>query len=160
MKKYISVKKPLKIILDIIYWMCVIVIILSIPYALILVIDRPSGLPYLSIKDIIITLIEIITYSLILHELRKIMGRIIKTTPFSLENVSGFRKMSMYITFAGGVDFINSVLNKNFNILRFDSAGPIRIDIISFLILAGTVLVIAEVLEKAIKIKDENDFTI
>ena len=161
MKKYFSIKKPLKVLLDIIYWVSLCALILVILCALILVIHRPASIPYISFASIGFTISELILLTLIVNELRNIMYRIIKSTPFTLENVRGFRKISLYVIIAGVMYLINSIIFNNFNILKFDDmTGLSNIDIISFLIVAGTVAVIAEVLEKAVQLKEENDLTI
>ncbi|WP_411681393.1 DUF2975 domain-containing protein [Clostridium thailandense] len=78
--------------------------------------------------------------------------------PFTIGNVKGFRKISKYIVIFCVVDFVDSILNDKFLII-FSKATSMKLGISIYLILAGTTLVIAEVLEKAIKIKKENDLT-
>jgi hypothetical protein len=161
MKKYFSIKKPLKIILDITYWSGVIAIIVSIPCGLIILLDKPAFVPSTSINSVLFTWMDCILYTMVINELRNIMGKIIKITPFTLDNVRGFRKISIYIIIIGVVHSINDILNNNFGLFSFDNkTGLMKTDIVLYLILAGTIAVIAEVLEKAVHLKDENDLTV
>lgn len=78
-----------------------------------------------------------------------------------IENVNGFRKIAKYIIVFCFVDFINTMITDKFHILNsFHNNDSMKMDVVIYLILAGTTLVIAEVLEKAIKIKNENDLRI
>ena len=162
MKKYFSLKKPLKVILDIIYWITLITLIIGIPCSVVFLTVKPSSFPYIiDIKSIIFTFIDDIILMLIVNELRKVMDRIIKSTPFTLENVRGFRKVSLYVIIAGVINLVNSIIYNNFNLFKFDNiTGLLKIDIISFIIVAGILSVIAEVLEKAVRLKEENDLTV
>jgi hypothetical protein len=162
MKKYFSIKKPLKIILDITYWSGVIAIICSIPCGLIILLDKPAFMPSTSINSVLFTWMDSILYTMVINELRNIMGKIIKITPFTLDNVRGFRKISIYIIIIGVVHSINGILNNSLGLpFSFDNTtGLMKADIVLYLILAGTIAVIAEVLEKAVHLKDENDLTV
>lgn len=160
MKKSYSAKKVLKIILDISYWASIIGILIGIPTGICIISDKnPQISNIVTVKVLFFSFVGCIIYAIMINELRQIVNRIIKVTPFTIENVKGFRKISKCIVIFCIVDFIDSIMNDKFLIV-FNRTSPMKLDIITYLILAGTTLVIAEVLEKAIEIKSENDLTI
>lgn len=162
MNRRYSVKKPLKAILDISYGVGIGGLICSFPFGLYIIADKSVTISNLiTVKSLIFAFIEGMIYVVIINELRKIVDRVIKEKIFTIENVNGFRKIAEYIIAFCFVDFINTIITDKFHILLvFDNNGSMKIDVIIYLILAGTTLVIAEVLEKAIEIKNENDLTI
>jgi len=162
MCKSFSVKKPLKIILDISYYGGIVGIMSLVLFGPCIIENKSIAIANLfTIKGLIFAIIESIVYVMIINELRKIVDRITKKTAFAIENVNGFRKIAKYIIVFGFVDLLDTIITDKFHIFfAFNKGGSMKIDVIIYLILAGTTLVIAEVLEKAIEIKNENDLTI
>lgn len=94
----------------------------------------------------------------ILFQLRKIVKSVLCKNPFTKENVKRFKNIGK------GMIFI-SVFNLFFNNhtgLRFVDLGFLTItpELLVFILLALVALILSEVFEEAIKIKNENDFTI
>lgn len=100
----------------------------------------------------------------ILFMLRKILNTIIKSTPFVYENVVSLRKISVFCFIIFTCYVINFFLNgqyKNFSLVDFDLSGiHTHTEFIIFFFAGLFLLVLAEVFNKAVKVKEENDFTI
>jgi amino acid transporter len=101
----------------------------------------------------------LIGYALVMHNLLKISNSLSKT-PFIRENVKYFKKI-------GYIFFILAIVDAFYSSIYFPNEGigeilglNITIMLISLAILSLTFLVIADVFEKAIMIKEDNDLTI
>ncbi|WP_163249384.1 DUF2975 domain-containing protein [Clostridium niameyense] len=82
------------------------------------------------------------------------------STPFIENNVSRLRKMGYYLIINVILEGISDFYKKGVSILIGTSNGSIKLSTVMGIILALMCFVIAEVFEKAIKMKEENDLTI
>ena len=100
----------------------------------------------------------------ILFVLREILNTIIKSTPFVHENVVSLRKISICCFIIFTCYIINFFLNGqyiNFNLVDFDLSGiHTHTEFIIFFFAGLFLLILAEIFNKAVKVKEENDFTI
>lgn len=114
-----------------------------------------------TLKSSIFVEINLIIYIFIVFQLRNIIERVVEEKPFVYENVMGFKKTGICILILGIVDLINGIINTDFKIvLVFHKNGSIRPDILLYTIIAFICFVIAEIFQKAIQIKNDNDLTI
>lgn len=120
-----------------------------------------SSLSMFTIKASIFIEINSLIYVFIIFELRNIIERIAEEKAFIIDNVKSFRRIGMYIVLIGIVDVIDGVISESFKaVLVFYKDGSIKPDILLFIVIACVCFVIAEVFEKAIQIKKDNDLTI
>lgn len=82
------------------------------------------------------------------------------STPFIENNVNKLRKMGYYLIINTILEGISDFCKKGVSILIGTSNGSIKLSTVMGIILALMCFVIAEVFEKAIKMKEENDLTI
>ncbi|MDR3595689.1 DUF2975 domain-containing protein [Clostridium sp.] len=98
-------------------------------------------------------------YFLIIYDLRKIVYST-KSTPFCFDNVKRFRRIGYYMVFMAILDGIINWKTKSNFILFGSESGSLKGSFVMYIILACIALVLAEIFEKAVEIKDENDLTI
>ncbi|MEI5907943.1 DUF2975 domain-containing protein [Bacillus spongiae] len=101
-------------------------------------------------------------YVLSLFKLRKIAGLVVKRKPFSNENVKALKviavsSFSEIVIFIGCVSYLKLSVNFFKDVLL---AGPLLIVIFICVTIGLLCLVLAQLLEVAINIKEENDKTI
>lgn len=109
--------------------------------------------------NICIWLILCSTYFLIIYDLRKIVYST-NSTPFCFDNVKRFKRIGYYMLFMSVLDgIINWKKESNFQFIGTQS-GSLKGSFLMYVILACIALVLAEIFEKAVEIKDENDLTI
>ncbi|SFD28355.1 DUF2975 domain-containing protein [Clostridium uliginosum] len=98
-------------------------------------------------------------YFLIIYTLRKIVYST-DSTPFCFDNVKRFRRIGYYMLVMAIVDgIINWKMKSNFEVFGTNS-GSLKLSFIMYIILACIALVLSEIFEKAVEIKDENDLTV
>lgn len=101
---------------------------------------------------------------LIIYELRKLLKRISEDKLFIIENVKSLKKVGFYVILVGLVDTLNRIIVGGFGVvftrLFREENGSTTLGVFLFIIIGCTVLVISEVVEKAIQLKGENDLTI
>ncbi|OAA93904.1 DUF2975 domain-containing protein [Clostridium coskatii] len=98
---------------------------------------------------------------LIIYELKNIVDRIMDNKVFIIHNVKSFNRVGVYTLLLGIANMINDKINGSLKIIFvFDKYGNLKFDIFAFIMLSCTFATIAELLKRAIKIKNENDLTI
>lgn len=118
-------------------------------------------------KKIIIFILFIIGgFSLfrILFYLRRIVDSIVKFTPFIWDNVKSLNRISISCFLISATYIINFFVNnqyKNFNFIDFDTSGiHTDMEFLIFFFAGCFIFVLSNVFNQAIKIKEENDFTV
>lgn len=100
-----------------------------------------------------------LVYFLIIYDLRKIVYSA-DLTPFCAENIRRFKRIGYYMFFMAVLDgIINFKMKSNFELFA-TQYGSLKGSFLMYVILACIALVLAEIFEKAVEIKDENDLTI
>lgn len=113
---------------------------------------------FLSVKTFINFVVGII-YFLIIYNLRKIVYSI-NLTPFCSDNVKRFKIIGYCIFSLSIVDaIVNFKAHSGFEICS-TKYGSLKGSFFLFLVLACMAFVLAEVFQKAIEIKEENDLTV
>lgn len=115
----------------------------------------------MKVEGVVFAEIDILICLLMLYELKSIIGRIIDSKAFVIDNANAFTKVGFYIFLLGIAYMINDIINgKLRTIFAFNEEGSLELDIFAFIIIGCVSLVIGQVLKKAIEIKGENDLTI
>lgn len=155
---------PVKMFLQVILHISLILVVFGCIMDPIRVIGSKLGLLPVSVfstKTAIFVEVNALIYSLIIYELRNIVDRIVEQKVFIINNVRSFKKVGIYILLIGITDIINNIISGSLRaVFVFDKNGSIRPDIFLFITLACICFVIAEIFEKAIQIKNDNDLTI
>ncbi|MBF8983203.1 DUF2975 domain-containing protein [Lutibacter sp. B2] len=117
-------------------------------------------------KTLIYSLFLVGTISLILivYNLRKIVHSLVKADPFIRENVKSLSNISIECFIITACYLINFFINPKyteFNLITIDMKG-IHTDMEFFIFFfAGCfILILSKVFERAVEVKEENDFTI
>ncbi len=117
-----------------------------------------GGKSMFTIKECI-RFIVYLTYFLIIYDLRKIVYNM-DLTPFCFDNVTSFKRIGYYMfSIAIFDEIINFKTLTGLNILH-TKYGAIKGSFLMYIVLACMALVLAEIFEKAIEIKNENDLTV
>jgi hypothetical protein len=115
-----------------------------------------------------------ITYSLfviggisslaILYYLRKIVGTLIKVTPFVSDNVRSLERISVccfIITTSYIINFFCNKQYKDFDIISYDFTGiHTDFEALIFFFAGCFLLILSKVFQQAVQVKEENDLTI
>lgn len=100
-----------------------------------------------------------IIYFLAVYDLRKIVYST-NATPFSLDNVSRFKRIGYYMIVMAVIDgILKWKIKSDFDFMGTQS-GSLKGSFIMYSILACIALVLSEIFEKAVEIKNENDLTV
>lgn len=98
-------------------------------------------------------------YFFMIYNLRKIVYST-KSTPFCFDNVKRFKRIGYSMLFMAVLDgIINWKKESNFELFA-SQYGSLKGSFVMYMILAFIALVLSEIFEKAVEIKDENDLTI
>lgn len=98
-------------------------------------------------------------YFFITYDLRKIVYST-NLTPFCFDNVRRFKTIGYGMFMIGILDGIINFKRKSGLELLATSYGSLKGSFIMYIILALMAFVLAEIFKNAVKIKEENDFTI
>ena len=101
---------------------------------------------------------------LIVFNLKKIIGTLVKADPFVRENVVAFKRISIQSFIISMCYFINLLVNynlKEFKFIYVDNSGiHTDMEFLIFLFAGIFIFILAKVFEQAIKYKEDNDLTI
>lgn len=101
---------------------------------------------------------------LIVFNLKKIIGTLVKADPFVRENVVAFKRISIQSFIISICYFINLLVNYNLEEFKFiyvDSSGiHTDMEFLIFLFAGLFIFILAKVFEQAIQYKEDNDLTI
>ncbi|WP_138206759.1 DUF2975 domain-containing protein [Haloimpatiens lingqiaonensis] len=101
---------------------------------------------------------------IILYNLRKIMDSVIKMEPFVRQNVKSLTIISIScftIAFCYLINFFINVKYGNYHFIYIDKAGiHTDMEFLIFFFAGCFILVLANVFQKAVEVKEENDLTI
>lgn len=117
-------------------------------------------------KYIVFSLFTIGSISLmfIILNLRKILDSLIYENPFIIDNVKRLKKIAIecfIITFCYIINFIINLNYKNFDFVSIDAKGiHTDMEFLIFLFSGCFILVLSNIFEHAVKVKEENDLTI
>ncbi|EPY2307061.1 DUF2975 domain-containing protein [Clostridium sporogenes] len=109
--------------------------------------------------DLLVYLIISIIYLIISWYLLKIVSSIY-STPFTSKNVKSFKIIGYVMILLSIIDGIVNFKKKSNLQIMSTGYGSLKGSCIFYLILGLLSLVLAEILKKAVQIKDENDLTI
>ncbi len=149
-----STAKFLEVMLLIVWWGLLILFTISTYYTL-----KDEGVSF-SYFFFTIRALIIIIYLFGLNRLKKIANSIVHKKPFTAANVVFFKQIG-YSIFTLGI--INTILNfpsMEGPLLIGTPYGSIKPDIFVYLILGSLALVLAEIFNEALNIKNENELTI
>lgn len=102
-----------------------------------------------------------LVYFLIIYDLRKIVYST-DLTPFCAENIKRFKRIGYYMFFMAVFDGVINFKSPSYSGIEIFATqyGSLKGSFLMYVILACIALVLAEIFEKAVEIKDENDLTI
>lgn len=105
--------------------------------------------------------IAVLIFFLTIYNLRKIVY-CINSTPFCLKNVKRFKWIGYYMFFMAVIDGIAKYKSPSYSGIEIfaSHSGSLKESFLIYIILAFIALVLSEIFEKAVEIKDENDLTI
>lgn len=106
-----------------------------------------------------IYIILCLIYFLIVYDLRKIVYST-NSTPFCSDNVKRFKRIGYYMVFMAVVDGIINWKRESNLILFGTQSGSLKGSFVMYIILACIGLILSEIFEKAVELKDENDLTV
>ena len=127
-----------------------------------------SGLLHLKSLKLLITFILFLTGGLsllgMLFYLRKIIGSLIKKTPFTWSNVKSLKRISIFCLLISICYGANIFINKqytSFTIVNIDNNGiHTNLEFLIFFFAACFIFVLSQVFKQAVEFKEENDLTI
>jgi hypothetical protein len=145
-----------------------IMIVLGIIVFLWAVFTSFSDLLHLKSLKLLITFVLFLTGGLsllgMLFYLRKIIGSLIKKTPFTWSNVKSLRMIAIFCLIISICYGANIFINKqytSFTIVNIDNNGiHTNLEFLIFFFAACFIFVLSRVFKQAVEFKEENDLTI
>lgn len=113
-----------------------------------------------TVKSMITRISITAIFLVIIYDLRIIIDTVIRKNPFILNNVKRFKRIEYLIFLLGLVDIIVNFNNGKGALLIGTPYGNIHFDTLLYFVIGGMALILAQVFQLAIELKEENDLTI
>ncbi|AQS11442.1 hypothetical protein CLOBY_35980 [Clostridium saccharobutylicum] len=110
-------------------------------------------------QNILSTFIICLIYLLIILDLRKIIYST-NLTPFCSSNVKRFKNIGYKIFLMAIIDGVTNLHVKSYFTFLGSENASLKASFFMYLLLACVAFVLAEIFEKAVEIKNENDLTV
>lgn len=153
-----GITKTLLILLNIIW--CVGILVIAISLIGSAVTPSSTGLKPYGLLNALLMIVITSVYMAIVFLLRKIVKSVSEKKPFCTENVKRFNYISLLVFILSLADVVaNYKLESNVQILA-TKYGSIKPSFFIYLILGLLAMLLSQIFNEAVKIKNENDLTI